>query len=246
MTASLESATVLVVEDDPALARLLATALSTHGFDVVPARTLAGALQQCADAPPAAVLLDLGLPDGDGLSLIEKVRTSQFMPILVLSARSQEADKVAALELGADDYITKPFGVPELIARLRVALRRAARSRLRQDAEAEERAGATLSFDAGPLHLDAARHEVQVRGTSVHLTPLEFKMLVLMIQHAGQVVTHRTFLRTLWADTPGAAAHHVRVHMAELRKKIELNAAHPELVLTEPGVGYRLNLAAHG
>jgi two-component system KDP operon response regulator KdpE len=219
---------VLVVEDDAQVRRFLRAALTSHGFRLVEAETLREGEQLATSHNPDVFLLDLGLPDGDGIDLARRVREWSRAPIIVLSARGREEDKVNALDAGADDYLTKPFGVNELLARLRVALRHA-------------RATPTAEpvLEAGPLRVDLARREVTVDGREIRLTPTEFKLLALLARHAGKVLTHRQILREVWGPN-ATEAHWVRVHMAELRKKVEPDPARPRLLVTEPGVGYRL------
>ena len=219
---------VLVVEDEPPLRRFLRAALEGHGFRFLEAATMREALQLAPGHNPDVYLLDLGLPDGDGIDLARRLREWTRAPIIVLSARGREEDKVNALDAGADDYLTKPFGVNELLARLRVALRHAGAG-----------AAADPVFEVGPLRVDLARREVTVEGREVKLTPIEFKLLALLARHAGKVLTHRQILREVWGPA-ATEVHYVRVHMAELRKKIEAEPARPRLLLTEPGVGYRL------
>jgi len=219
---------VLVVEDEVQVRRFLRAALGSHGYRVLEADTVREAEQLATSHVPDVYLLDLALPDGDGIDLARRLREWTKAPIVVVSARGREEDKVNALDAGADDYLTKPFGVNELLARLRVALRHA-------------RAGPDASpvLEAGPLRIDLARREVTVEGREVRLTPTEYKLLALLARHAGKVLTHRQILREVWGPN-ATEAHWVRVHMAELRKKIEVDPARPRLVVTEPGVGYRL------
>jgi two-component system KDP operon response regulator KdpE len=172
--------------------------------------------------------MDLGLPDGDGIDLVRRIREWSRAPIIVLSARGREEDKVAALDAGADDYLTKPFGINELLARLRVALRHA-------QSTPEQR----LIVETGPLRIDLARREVTVGGAEIRLTPTEYRVLALLAQHAGKVLTHHQILREVWGPN-ATEAHYVRVQMAELRRKLEAEPARPRLLVTEPGVGYRL------
>jgi two-component system, OmpR family, KDP operon response regulator KdpE len=218
---------VLVVEDEAPVRRFLRAALA-GGYRVVEAGSVAEAEQLAPGHNPDVFLLDLGLPDGDGIDLTRRLREWTRAPIIVLSARGREEDKVNALDAGADDYLTKPFGVNELLARLRVALRHA-------HASAEQPA----VLEAGPLRVDLARREVTVDGAAVHLTPTEYRVLALLAQHAGKVLTHRHILREVWGPH-ATEAHYVRVQMAELRKKIERDPARPRLLVTEAGVGYRL------
>ncbi len=219
---------VLVVEDDDQLRRFLRAALSSHAFRLVEAGTVREALQLATSHNPDVFLLDLGLPDGDGVDLARRLREWTRAPIIVLSARGREEDKVNALDAGADDYLTKPFGVNELLARLRVALR-----------HAQATPAGDPILEAGPLKVDLARREVTVDGRDVRLTPTEFKLLALLARHAGKVLTHRQILKEVWGPN-ASEAHWVRVHMAELRKKVEPDPARPKLLVTEPGVGYRL------
>ncbi len=219
---------VLVVEDELQVRRFLRAALGSHGYRVVEAGSMREAEQLATSHNPDVFILDLGLPDGDGIDLARRLREWTRAPIVVVSARGREEDKVNALDAGADDYLTKPFGVNELLARLRVALRHASAA---PDAPAV--------LEAGPLRIDLARREVTVEGREVRLTPTEYKLLALLARHAGKVLTHRHILREVWGPN-ATEAHWVRVHMAELRKKIEADPARPRLVVTEPGVGYRL------
>jgi two-component system KDP operon response regulator KdpE len=222
---------VLVVEDEPQMRRFLRATLGANGFRVVEAPTIAEGTRAALQEPPALVLLDLGLPDGDGIDLVRSLREWSQVPVIVLSARGREDDKVAALDAGADDYLTKPFGVAELLARIRVALRHA---------RASGGAAADPVIEAGPIRVDQARHEVTVAGEAVHLTPIEFRLLQLLAQHAGKVLTHRHLLREVWGPGSVEHTHYLRVHMAALRRKIEKDGARPQWLLTEPGVGYRL------
>ena len=222
---------VLVVEDEAPMRRFLRAALAARSFRVAEAATAREGIVAITSQPPDVVLLDLGLPDADGIDVTKEIRGWSDVPIVVLSARGREADKVGALDAGADDYLTKPFGVDELLARLRAALRRASRG-----------AGAEASpvIESGPLRIDLERHEVTVAGRAVRLTPIEYKILVGLARHPGRVLTHRQLIKDVWNGASGVAAHHVRVHMAELRKKIEDEPARPRILMTEPGVGYRL------
>jgi two-component system KDP operon response regulator KdpE len=219
---------VLVVEDESPVRRFLRAALEAHGYRLVEAGSVREAEQLAPSHNPDLYLLDLGLPDGDGIALTRRLREWTRAPIIVLSARGREEDKVNALDTGADDYLTKPFGVNELLARLRVALRRV------------ERGGqAEPLVEVGPLRVDLARRIVLVDGREVRLTRTEFKLLALLVRHAGKVLTHRQILREVWGPA-ATEPHYVRVQMAELRKKIEAEPARPRLLVTEPGVGYRL------
>ena len=220
---------VLVVEDEPPMRRFLRASLTVRGYRLLETGTVAEALLLASSHNPDLVLLDLGLPDGDGIDLTRKIREWSKTPIIVISARGREDDKVAALDAGADDYLTKPFGVNELLARMRVALRHA------EGTPTVERV-----FDFGSLRIDLVRREVSRDSEQVHLTPIEYKLLVLLAQNAGKVLTHRQMLHQVWGPAYANQTHYVRVHMAELRKKIEPEPARPRLLETEPGVGYRL------
>ena len=223
--------TILIVEDEKELRRFLRAALTTQGYPWLEASTLREARQLAVSEKPALILLDLGLPDGDGLTLVKEVREWSRVPILVLSARGREDDKVLALDAGADDYLTKPFGTNELFARMRVALRR-----MRMSSSGSE--DPVLRF--GALTIDRAKRSVVRESTELHLTPIEYKLLVFLAEHAGKVLTHRQILKEVWGSQHAAQTHYVRVHMAELRKKVEVNPAMPRLIVTESGVGYRL------
>ncbi len=222
---------VLLVEDEAPLRKFLRASLASHGYRLLEAQSSNEAMQLLTSHAPDLIVLDLGLPDRDGLDFTREIRAFTETPIIVVSARGKEQDKVLALDAGADDYLTKPFGVQELLARIRVAIRHA--ERLRGTATTE-------TFDAGPIHIDFARREVTVDGREVHLTPTEYRMLALLAKHAGKVLTHRQILKDVWGPAYVAHPHYVRVHMAELRKKVEADPARPKWLVTEPGVGYRL------
>lgn len=233
-----ESATgalVLLVEDDAATRREVAGYLALHGFRVIEAGDAASALERWNARRPDLVLLDLGLPDVDGSVVIRRVRRDAATPIVVLSARDREAAKVAALEEGADDFITKPFGAAELVARLRAVLRRAA-------GPAAESGG---ELRLGLLTIDVARHEVTVDGRPVHLTPREYEVLKVLVAHAGRLVTHGRLLRAVWGTAYADEAHYIHVYVSQIRRK--LAAADRQgrlhgLIVAEPGVGYRVRL----
>jgi two-component system KDP operon response regulator KdpE len=221
---------VLVVEDEPQVARFLRNSLPVHGFRVLEAQDGRTALRQAAAYVPDLVLLDLGLPDQDGMEVLRALRQWSQAPVVVLSARGQEAAKVAALDAGADDYLTKPFGFPELVARLRVALRHAARS--------HPAAGAG-TFESGPLRVDLEKRRVWVDDEEVHLTPIEYRLLVALVRHAGRVVTHRQLLEEVWGPKSAEERQYLRVYMTHLRRKLERGRA-TRVFETEAGVGYRL------
>jgi two-component system KDP operon response regulator KdpE len=224
--------TVLVIEDEPQMRRFLRTSLTTHGYKVVEAATGREGLGHASGHNPDLILLDLGLPDGDGLAVARALRIQRRTPIIVLSARGREQDKVAALDLGADDYLTKPFGLGELLARMRVAQRHATPA-----------LSVTPVVEAGRIRIDLAARQVHRDGVEVHLTPTEYRLLAALAEHPGRVLTHRQLLERVWG--PGAAeqTHYLRVYMAQLRHKLEPDPARPEALITEPAVGYRLRVA---
>ncbi|HNX49112.1 MAG TPA: response regulator [Thermoanaerobaculaceae bacterium] len=222
---------VLVVEDDAPIRRFLRAALAESGFRVEEATSATDAMAGLVNHPPDLVLLDLGLPDRDGLDLLRELRGWSRVPVIVLSARDREHDKVVALDAGADDYLSKPFGIAELRARMRVALRHAA---------ATGAEGAATTFAVGDLVVDLAARRVIIAGREPHLTPHEFKLLSLLVKNAGKVLTHRQLLHEVWGPEYGDENHYVRVYMAQLRRKIEADPARPRYIRTEPGVGYRL------
>lgn len=224
-------ALVLVIEDEPQMRKFIRASLSSHGYRVLEAERASEAVSMITSHNPEIVLLDLGLPDGDGIELTRQLREWSRVPIIVLSARGREDDKVAALDAGADDYLTKPFGVNELLARMRVALRHA---------RTTSEAAAPQVLEFGEVKIDLVRREVFRAAEELHLTPIEYKLLVLFAQNAGKVLTHRQVLKEIWGPAYANQTHYVRVHMAELRKKVEADPARPKLLVTEPGVGYRL------
>jgi two-component system KDP operon response regulator KdpE len=222
---------ILVVDDEPQIRRFLRTSLGAHGYHVIAACGGKEALILTSTEHPDVMLLDLGLPDMDGLEVVRRIREWSAVPIIVLSARGQERDKIAALDGGADDYVTKPFGMGELLARLRAALRH------RFQAEVEEPV-----FQSGRLVVDLARRVVTVDGREVKLTPREYDLLRVLVTHAGKVMTHQQLLREVWGPASLYETHYLRVYIAQLRQKIEHDPARPCHILTEPGVGYRLRL----
>jgi two-component system KDP operon response regulator KdpE len=221
---------IVLIEDEAEIRRFLRVTLHTQGYRLFEATTGADGLVEVATRQPDVVIIDLGLPDIDGLEVIRRLREWTPVPVIVLSARGGERDKVGALDAGADDYIEKPFGTDELLARVRVALRHGAGGPREADA----------LFSVGGLVVDQARRVVSVDGRQVHLTPIEYKLLTILVHHAGKVLTHRQILREVWGPTHVEHAHYLRVYMGQLRRKIERNPAQPRCLLTEPGVGYRL------
>jgi two-component system KDP operon response regulator KdpE len=221
---------VLLIEDEPQIRRFLRSVLPERGFVLFEADTGRQGLVEAAVRKPDVVILDLGLPDLDGVELVKRLREWSTVPVIVLSARAQESDKVAALDAGADDYLTKPFGVGELLARLRVALRHAARG-----------VDGSQTFEAGPLKVDLSARRVDVGGREVHLTPIEYRLLTVLIKHAGKVLTQRHLLKEVWGPSHVEDAHYLRIYMAQLRRKLEEDPTRPRFLLTEPGVGYRLS-----
>jgi two-component system KDP operon response regulator KdpE len=223
---------VLLIEDEPQMRRFLRAALESHDYRLVEAPTAREGLAQATSRTPDVILLDLGLPDGDGIDLARRIREWATTPIIVISARGKEQDKVAALDAGADDYLTKPFGTDELLARLRVALRHAARV-----GAAEEPVFAT-----GDLRVDLPARRVFVADAEVHLTPTEYKLLTALVRDAGKVLTHRHLLNAVWGPNAVAHTHYLRVYMTQLRHKLEGDPTRPRHLQTEPGVGYRLKV----
>ncbi len=222
---------VLVIEDEPQMRRFLRAALESHAYRPVEAASAREGLAQAAGRNPDVILLDLGLPDGDGIDVTRRIREWSRTPIVVLSARGREQDKIAALDAGADDYLTKPFSSGELMARLRVALRHAAQP---------EGEGVDVVFEAADLRVDLGRRQVVAAGVDVHLTPTQYKLLATLVRHAGRVLTHRQLLKEVWGPNASAQTHYLRVYMTQLRHKLERDPARPRHLLTEPGVGYRL------
>ena len=225
---------ILVVDDDRHLLRIIRDNLEAHGFAVTQVETGEAALEQLDRHHPDLVLLDLGLPDLDGTEVIRRIRSHSQTPIVILSARGEERAKVQALELGADDYLTKPFGLGELVARVRVALRHAPRPESFQDGV----------FQTGDLAVDLGRRRVMVRGQDVHLRPTEYELLKAFIANPDRVLTHSWLLRRVWGPEYGDEGNYLHVYVAGLRKKLEADPRHPVHFITEPGVGYRFRLAS--
>jgi len=224
---------VLVVEDDREIRTMMKASLCVEGFEVQTAVSVSEASALLQNAAPDVVVLDLGLPDGDGAGLVHQIRRQYSLPILIVTARHQEAEKIELLDAGADDYLTKPFSVGELLARIRVALRH----------RGTALAAASTVLDTGDLHVDLNERVVTVRGEPVHLTPTEFNLLSRLVRTAGRVVTHRQLLRDVWGPEFTEHTHYLRLYMAQLRAKIEDDPAEPRHLITEIGVGYRLATA---
>jgi two-component system KDP operon response regulator KdpE len=222
---------ILVIEDEPQMQKFLGLSLVSAGYRTLEATTGGEGLSLARTHNPDLILLDLGLPDGDGMDVTRELREFSVKPIIVISARGQEEDKVRALDVGADDYLTKPFGTNELMARIRVALRHASRSK-------EESTEPLLRN--GEIEIDLDKRRVLTRGEEVHLTPNEYKLLAYLMKHAGKVLTHRQLLKEVWGAAYASQTHYLRVYMVNLRHKLEPDPARPRYLLTEPGVGYRL------
>lgn len=219
---------LLIIEDEAAIRRLLRTIVAPHGWEVAEATTGAAALEQVRHTLPELILLDLGLPDMDGLDLIARLKRERPVPIIVLSSRDREADKVTALDLGADDYVTKPFSEGELLARIRTALRHAV-----------QQVGGRPHIQIGDLDIDLVMRQVRRSGERVHLSPREFDLLNLLVRHGGRILTHKQILEQVWGPAQAEEVHYLRVYIRQLRQKIEADPNNPALILTEPGIGYR-------
>lgn len=220
--------TVLIIEDEKGIRRLLRTALEGDSLRVFEAEDLARGLVEAATRKPDLVILDLGLPDGDGITFVQEFRQWSSVPVLVLSARDSEHDKIAALDAGADDYMTKPFGVGELQARLRVLMRRYPGSEKNDPV-----------YEFGDICVDIAGRQVRKGGEEVHLTPIEFRLLTILIGHSGKVLTQRQLLNEVWGPNAVEHAHYLRIYMGHLRQKLETDPARPQHFITETGIGYR-------
>jgi len=230
---STPSPVAVLIEDEPQIRRFVRTALEAEGWQVFEAETAQHGLRDAATRKPDLLVLDLGLPDGDGLDVIRDVRSWSAVPIVVLSARSDEGDKIAALDAGADDYLTKPFGVGELLARVRANLRRP------RTASADGKADDSL-FVFGEVEIDRQARLVRRAGSEVHLTPIEYRLLMVLVANAGRVLTHRQLLREVWGPSHVDHSHYLRIYMGHLRQKLEADPGQPQHLVTETAVGYRL------
>ena len=224
------NATIIVIEDEAQIRRFLRTTLTSEGYQVIEAETGKQGLIEAETRKPDLIILDLGLPDMDGVEVVRGLRTWSSVPIIILSARSQEGDKISALDAGADDYLVKPFGVGELLARIRVALRHVFTSTKGEEG----------IFSVAELKVDMLHRKITVGDTEVHLTPIEYRLLTVLIKHAGKVLTHRMLLNEVWGPAYVERAHYLRIYMGILRHKLEQDPARPRFLLTEVGVGYRL------
>src|SRR5258706_8568076 len=223
--------TVLVIDDEPPIRKFLRVTLASQGYGVLEAETGKDGLREAGSRQPSLIILDLGLPDMQGVDLMRQLREWSAVPVIVVSAAGREQDKITALDAGADDYLTKPFGVGELLARVRVALRHAS--------VAHADSGDPV-YSNGELRVDLLHRRVSVAERDVHLTPNEFKLLAVLVKHAGMVMTHRQLLKEVWGPGSGNESHYLRVYMNQLRQKLEKDPARPKFLQTEPGVGYRL------
>jgi two-component system KDP operon response regulator KdpE len=230
---SLKQPVVVLIEDEPQIRRFLRITLAEHGFALIEASTGLEGIQRVDAHHPGLILLDLGLPDIDGIEVARRLRAKTHTPIIILSARGEEQQKILALDAGADDYVTKPFSIGELLARMRAALRRAG---------LKGEPGKEQMFVHGSLSIDFERRLVTVADKEVHLTPNEWDLLILLIENAGKVVTHKQLLRSVWGEQYAQETHYLRVYMAQLRHKLEEDPARPKFLLTEPGIGYRFKV----
>lgn len=221
-------AKILIIDDEPEIRKLLKVGLSPHGYDLVEAATGEEGIYQAAMSRPDIIILDIGLPDLEGFAVISRIREWSKMPIIILSVWEQENDKVKALDLGADDYLTKPFSIGELMARIRVALRHQAN---RQDVPV---------ITIGDLDVDISRRQVRLKGKEIHLTPIEYDLLKILVSNTGKVVTHRHLLSAIWGQDGQDHSQYLRIYISQLRKKIEKDPNQPQYILTESGVGYRM------
>lgn len=221
-------ARILVIDDEVEIRRLLKVGLTAHGYDFAEASTAGEGIYQAAADRPDVVILDMGLPDQEGFEVLRRIREWSQVPVIILSVRGQDQDKVKALDIGADDYLTKPFSMGELMARIRVALRH--QGNLKDEPV----------IQVGDLYMDLSRRNVKVKGNEIHLTPIEYDLLKMLISNAGKVVTHRQLIQAIWGSEAQENYQYLRIYISQLRKKIEKDPNQPLLILTEPGIGYRL------
>ena len=224
---------IIVIEDDPSIRRFLRTSLSTHGFNVFDADTGKQGIVEVGVRKPDLLILDLGLPDMDGVEVIKAIRAWSAVPIIILSARSSEQQKIDALDVGADDYLTKPFGFGELMARIRVALRHSTRPQEQNQSHV---------FITENLKVDLINRVVSIDDQEIHLTPIQYRLLTVLLKHAGKVLTHQQILKEVWGPSFEENAHYLRIYMSQLRQKLEADPTQPKFLLTESGVGYRLKM----
>jgi len=224
---------IIVIEDDPSIRRFLRTSLSTHGFNVFDADTGKQGIVEVGVRKPDLLILDLGLPDMDGVEVIKAIRAWSAVPIIILSARSSEQQKIDALDVGADDYLTKPFGFGELLARMRVALRHSMRPQEQNQSDV---------FITDNLKVDLLNRVVSVDDQEIHLTPIQYRLLTVLVKNAGKVLTHQQILKEVWGPSYEENAHYLRIYMSQLRQKLEADPTQPKFLLTESGVGYRLKI----
>ena len=230
----MKTAKVLLIEDEATIRRFLRVSLDSYSFEVLEASSGKEGISMAASYGPDVILLDIGLPDTDGFQVIKQLRDWSVTPIIVLTVHDREEDKVQALDLGADDYLTKPFGVPELLARVRVVLRRSLANE-----------GKEAIFRSGPFEMDRSAHLVKVSGQEIHLTSTEYDLLAVLVKHAGKVVTHRMLLKDVWGPNSVEHVQYLRVYMGQIRKKLKVLDGSAELISTEPGVGYRFLVEPH-
>ncbi|MBA4371283.1 MAG: DNA-binding response regulator [Thermodesulfovibrio sp.] len=228
-----EKATVLLIEDEPQMRRFLKITLQGHGYRLIEAQSGQEGLNEAATRNPDIVLLDLGLPDIDGIEVTKRLREWSHVPVIVISAREQENDKIRALDAGADDYLTKPFGAGELMARIRVALRHLSR---------QQTGGDEPVFVLANLKVDFSKRQVFIDEKEVHVTPIEYKLLATLIRHAGKVITHSQLMKEVWGPGYADQTHYLRIYMAQIRHKLEADPARPRFFINEPGIGYRLRM----
>jgi two-component system KDP operon response regulator KdpE len=230
----------LLVEDDPQIRRLVRSALENEGWSVFEVNSMKRGVIDAGTRKPDLLIVDLGLPDGSGINLIREVRTWSQVPIIVLSARVDETDKIEALDAGADDYMTKPFGIGELLARSRANLRRPRRSALSVVAETEDESESDPIFKFGDIEVDFLSRTVKRLGSQIHLTPIEYRLLTVLVQNVSRVLTHKQLLTQVWGTAASEHSHYLRIYMGHLRQKLEIDPTQPKHFMTETGIGYRM------